>query len=224
MRSLRHIHLCRAPFWTLVWISLVGTHYAEAHPHVWVDSASEVIFDDTGRITGIRHHWRFDEAFSAFAVQGLDENKDGIYTRQELVPLAQVNVESLNEFEFFTFLHAGDYQAGFGAPRDYWLDHEDSALILHFTLPLSRPLKTASPVRLEVFDPEYFVAFSLPSTEAVRLVGAPGNCRLDVQLARELDTTAQAALAQIGPDQRVLPNELKALTEDLDNTATIDCT
>ncbi len=51
---------------------------ALAHPHEWVDVASEVLFDAHGRIAAIRHHWRFDEAFSAFALQGLDSNGDGL--------------------------------------------------------------------------------------------------------------------------------------------------
>lgn len=194
-----------------------------AHPHVWVDSASEIVFDKSGQITAVRHHWRFDEGFSAFAIQGLDTDNDGKYTRAELDPLAEVNVTSLNEFEFFTFMTVGDYQPGFGEPEDYWLELEDGFLTLHFTLPLARPFKPGGAVVLEVYDPEYFVAFELPSTEAVRLVGAPAECNLKVQLARELDEAAEAALAEIGPDQRQLPEELKALTEGLDNSATVTC-
>jgi ABC-type uncharacterized transport system substrate-binding protein len=68
-----------------------------SHPHEWVDVASEVLFDAQGRVTAVRHHWRFDEAFSAFAVQGLDTDSDGLYSAEELAPLAQENVESLKD-------------------------------------------------------------------------------------------------------------------------------
>ncbi len=196
---------------------------AAAHPHVLIDFASEIVFDKTGQIAAVRHHWRFDEAFSAFAIQGLDTDGDGKYSRAELDPLAEVNVTSLSEFEFFTFLTAGEYEAGFSAPQEYWLDLEDGFLTLHFTLPLARPFKPDGAVVLEVYDPEYFVAFALPSEDAVRLAGAPADCGLRVQLARELDETAAAALAEIGPEQRQLPEDLKALTEDLDNSATLTC-
>jgi ABC-type uncharacterized transport system substrate-binding protein len=196
---------------------------AGAHPHVWIDSASEIVFDKSGQIVAIRHHWRFDEAFSAFAVQGLDTDRDGKYSRAELDPLAEVNVTSLSEFAFFTFMTVGDVEAEFSAPENYWLDLEDGYLTLHFTLPLPQPVKPDAPVVLEVYDPEYFVAFALPSEDAVRLVGAPNTCSLKVRLARELDDTAEAALAEIGPDQRQLPEELKSLTEGLDNSATLTC-
>src|SRR5688500_17790999 len=102
-------------------VLLLAPAEAQAHPHEWIDVASEVLFDGRGRIAGIRHHWRFDEGFSAFALQGLDADGDGTYSPEELEPLAQENVESLGDFDFFTFLSTGDYQAGFAAPKDYHL-------------------------------------------------------------------------------------------------------
>ena len=196
---------------------------AEAHPHVWVDAASEILFDASGRIEGVRHHWRFDEAFSAFASQGLDEDGDGALTREELQPLAQINVESLSEYDFFTFLDAPGLAAKFAAPEDYWLEQMDGRLVLHFTLPLDEPVAPKGEVTLDVYDPEYFVAFALPSEKAVRLVDAPAGCALEVSLAKELDASAQEMLAQIGPDQRELPPDLKALTEGTDNSARLTC-
>lgn len=196
---------------------------AVAHPHVWVDAVSEIVFDTSGRIAAIKHHWRFDEAFSAFAIQGLDTDGDGQYSRAELDPLAEVNVTSLSEYDFFTFMSADDKLTQFSSPTDYWLDLDDGFLTLHFTLPVATPFKPDAPTVLEVYDPEYFVAFEIPAVEAVRMVDAPTGCRLDVRLAKQLDDTAAAALAEIGPDQRQLPEELKALTEGLDNSATVAC-
>lgn len=194
---------------------------ANAHPHVWVDAASEVVFDK-GQIIGIRHHWRFDEAFSAFAVQGLDTDNDGTLTREELQPLAQVNVESLNEYGFFTQLETSGYEAGFADPQDYWLEQDGDHLILHFTLPLARSIAAKGEFRLEVFDPEYFVAFSLPNTEAVRMSDAPAACTLVVNLAKPVDENAAAMLATIGPEEQ-LPEEMRALTEGLENSAVVTC-
>jgi nickel/cobalt exporter len=196
---------------------------AFAHPHEWIDVASEVLFDDRGRIAAIRHHWRFDEAFSAFALQGLDTNADGTYSPEELAPLAQVNVDSLADYDFFTFVSAGDYQAGFAAPKDYWLDLDAGRLTLHYTLPLAQPLFSRGEVLVQVYDPEYYIAFAMPSAEAVRLVGAPAGCRLSVTPARGPDAAAAAALAEIGPDQRELPEEMQNLTGGIDNTAALNC-
>ena len=196
---------------------------AFAHPHVWVDAAAEIVYDDKGRISAIRHHWRFDEGFSAYALQGLDADRDGKYSAEELEPLAKENVESLKDFDFFTFLTVGDYAAGFAAPTDYGLELMDDRLLLHFTLPLASPLLTRGTATLEVGDPEYYVAFSLPSIEAVRLVDAPATCRLIVRRGEEPDAAVAAALAEIGPDQRDLPPEMQALAAGTGSSASVNC-
>src|SRR3954469_12133740 len=76
----------------------LGAAAAEAHPHVWIAAKSEVVYAPDGSITGVRHAWTFDEMFTTYALQGLATKTKGVYTREELAPLAQTNVESLKEF------------------------------------------------------------------------------------------------------------------------------
>src|SRR5262245_39010514 len=75
---------------------------ALAHPHLYVTMKSEIVYDAEGRMTGIRHHWTFDDMFSSYATQGLESKQKGIYTREELQPLAEVNVTSMKDYDFFT--------------------------------------------------------------------------------------------------------------------------
>jgi ABC-type uncharacterized transport system substrate-binding protein len=166
-----------------------GVGSAFAHPHVWVTAASELIYAPDGSITGVRHAWTFDDMFSTYALQGMETKTKGVYTREELAPLAQTNVESLKEFGFFTFAKADGRKEKFLEPVDYYLEYKDAALILHFTLPFKAPFKTKQ-LALEVFDPTYFVDFSLQKKDPVRLVGAPAGCTLAFQ--RPSDGTASA--------------------------------
>src|SRR3954447_18242996 len=83
-----------------------GTRAAFAHPHVWVTASSELIYAADGSISGVRHAWTFDDMFSTYAVQGIESKTKGVYSREELAPLAQTNVESLKEFGFFTVAKA----------------------------------------------------------------------------------------------------------------------
>jgi nickel/cobalt exporter len=174
-------------------------------------------------VEAVRHHWRFDEGFSAFALQGLDTDGDGRYSKEELAPLAQENVESLGEYGFFTELVAGDAPTAFGTPRDYHLDYDGSRLTLHYALPLAAPLSASQEITLQVYDPEYYIAFGFPSAEAVRLVNAPGDCLLDVTPAKGPSPEAAAVLATIGAEQRDLPEDLQAMAGGIDNTAILDC-
>jgi len=72
-----------------------------------------------GLIASVRQIWRFDPDFSAYAIQGLDSDGDGVLSGTELQPLAKVNVESLKEFDFFTFLTIGDNELDFAPPKEY---------------------------------------------------------------------------------------------------------
>jgi ABC-type uncharacterized transport system substrate-binding protein len=110
-----------------------------AHPHVWVTVKSELVYAPDGAITGVRHAWTFDDMFSTFAIQGIESKKKDQFTREELAPLAQVNVDSLKEYDFFTYAKANGKTIEFNEPAaGYYLefDPKDTVLTLYFTLPL----------------------------------------------------------------------------------------
>jgi ABC-type uncharacterized transport system substrate-binding protein len=175
----------------LVLVALaIGAGAAQAHPHVWVTAASELIFATDGSITGVRHAWIFDDMFSTYALQGIVTRKKGAYTREELAPLAQTNMESLKEFAFFTFAKVDNKKQKFADPVDYYLEYKDAALVLHFTLPFKTPIRTKQ-LALEIFDPSYFVDFSLQKKDPIHLVGAPAACTLAVQRPSDGTTIAQ---------------------------------
>jgi ABC-type uncharacterized transport system substrate-binding protein len=159
---------------------------AGAHPHVWVKAKSELVYAPDGSVTGIRQHWMFDDMFSAFAVQGLEGKNKDAFTREELTPLAKTNIESLKEFGYFTFVTADGKKVALNEPLpEYWLDYKDAVLTLNFTLPLKQPVK-AKDLKVEIYDPTYFVDFELDKKTPVVLVGAPAQCRLTTELPREL--------------------------------------
>ena len=88
---------------------------AAAHPHVFVSVNGELVFDAEGRIKAVGNVWQFDDAFSAFATEGLDADGDGKLGDAELQPLAKINVESLLEFGYFTFLSVDGAEQKFTA-------------------------------------------------------------------------------------------------------------
>lgn len=203
---------------------LVSAVAAQAHPHVFVKAKTDVVFDDQGRITAIRQAWRFDDAYSAYATQGLDTNHDGKLSVEELAPLAKLNMDSLNEFGYFTFLGVGKDDIDFGAPRNYWVQDDGGLLTLYFELPTAKPVETkGKDVRLDVYDPTYFVAFEFIADTPVTLAHAPAGCTLKVTRPDALDPATAAQLAQIPASQRDIPPELMVFTEALTNGADIKC-
>lgn len=174
---------------------------AQAHPHVWVTMTSELVYAQDGSVTGVRHAWAFDDMFSAFATQGIETKQKGVFTREDLAPLAQVNVDSLKDFDYFTFAKANGKTTEFNGPTDYWLEYKNEVLILHFTLPFRAPVK-AQRLDVEVYDPTYFVDFSMAENDPVKLVGAPAQCKAAVLNPQQMDAALAQRLGQLGPDQR----------------------
>jgi len=181
-----------------------------AHPHVWATVRSEIVFSPNHQIIGIRHAWTFDEFYTAMAVEGLDANKDGVYSKEELAPLAKVNVDSLKDFDYFTFVHLDgedDKLVKLKPPVDYWVDYDKTVLTLHFTLPLETPLDThAKPVAIDVYDPSFFVAFGFATEKPITLVGADTkSCDAKVTLpdpetAADTKALTESFFTQLGPN------------------------
>jgi ABC-type uncharacterized transport system substrate-binding protein len=172
-------------------LAFIGAGEARAHPHVGVTMKSELVYGPDGAATGVRHAWTFDDMFSTFATQGLASKEPGKFTREELAPLAQVNVESLKEFDYFTFARVNGKKAELNPPADYWLEFTDGLLTLHFTLPFPAPAK-AQNLDIEVYDGTYFVDFAMAEKDPVRLVDAPQGCKLTVARPGEAGTPPQA--------------------------------
>lgn len=174
---------------------------AHAHPHVWVTMHTALVYAADGSITGVRHAWSFDDMFSAFATQGLESKEKGKFTREELAPLAKVNVESLKDYDYFTYLTADGKKVELTDPEPgYWLDFNDSVLTLNFTLPVKAPMK-ANELKVEVYDPTIFVDFAWAKKDPVSMVGGKG-CKADVMMPREMTMAESKALSQIPADQQ----------------------
>ena len=203
----------------LALISLAFAAPVRAHPHVWVTMHTELIYGPDGAITGVRHHWAFDDMFSVFATQGLEAKEKGKFTREELAPLAKVNVESLKEYDYFTYATADGKKAELSDPAPgYWLDFNDSILTLNFTLSFKTPVK-AKELKLEVYDPTIFVDFEWAKKEPVHLVGAP-HCKADVVMPREMTYAEGKALSMIPADQQ---NTTMAIGSQFANKILVHC-
>jgi len=179
----------------LVLIAALAAPPASAHPHVFISAGAELLYRDDGAILGLRYTWTFDDMFSAYALQGVEQKTRGAYTRSELDHLAKLNVDALAEFRYFTFARSADEPAAanapFAEPRDYYFDYIDGSLVLHFTLPFAAAMRARS-MLVEIYDPTYFVAMVLEDTDPVRLVGAPAACAISLHRPADGPATARA--------------------------------
>lgn len=216
---------CGALLLLVLALSAAAAGIAQAHPHVFVVAREEISFDAEGRVASIGHAWLFDEGFSAFATQGLDADRNGEFSRDELAPLAQVNVESLKEYAYFTFAELDGKPVALGDPTNYWLRYEDGRLVLFFDTPLVEPVALAGRTfTVDVYDPQYYVAIDLVPQNPFSLTGdVPKDCKVEVKTPEEMDPQTAAMLAVIPPDVRDIPANLRSVTAALANTAVVTC-
>ena len=147
---------------------------------------SAVVYGPDGAITGVRHAWTFDDMYSAFATQGLESKKKGEFTREELKPLAKVNVESLKEYDFFTYAKAERQEVAFAEPVDYSLEFnpKDTVLTLHFMLPLQDAAEGARRSISRCSIRAISSTSPWPRRMPVSLEKAPAGCQIGARPSR----------------------------------------
>ena len=202
--------------------SVMPTASASAHPHVWIGMKSEVIYSPDGSVKALRHAWQFDDIFSVFVTQGLKSKKKGEFTREELAPLAQLNIESLKEFDYFTVAKANGKKVTFAQPVDYYFDYESKAavLTLHFTLPFETPV-LARELQVSVYDQTWYIDFGFVKNSPVRLVGAPAACKVSIAGPAQMGPALMLRLSQLPADTQLDPSMF--LGAQFASKATVKC-
>jgi ABC-type uncharacterized transport system substrate-binding protein len=167
---------------------------ARAHPHVWIEMQSDVVFTEDGLIKGVNLEWTFDDAYTQIALDGLDVDGDGLYSQSELAPLTKENISSLKDYEYFTVMRANGEQLKIGEVTDFGQIWSNNKLTLHLQVPLEKPVdpRTQEFV-LKVYDPEFFIAIDYVKDDPVDVLGKmPEACKLVVKPVptdAELDQT-----------------------------------
>lgn len=206
MAARRNLYIVMAAMMT----PLLATE-ARAHPHVWIEMQSDVVFTDDGLIKAVNLEWTFDDAYTQMALDGLDVDGDGMYSQSELAPLTNENISSLKDYEYFTVMRANGEQQKIGEVTDFGQIWSNNKLTLHLQVPLERPIDpNKEEFVLKVYDPEFFIAIDYVAADSVDVVGKmPESCQLVVKPVptdAELDQT-RTMLSEKGKDWTPDPSE-----------------
>jgi ABC-type uncharacterized transport system substrate-binding protein len=184
---------------------------ALAHPHVWIEMRSDVVFNDEGKIAGMNVEWTFDDGYAQMALDGLDLNQDGVYSESEIAPLTQDNMNSLKDYGYFTVMRLNGKRLEIGEAREAGQLYSNDKLKLHFHVPLKEPADPRSgEFVVKVYDPDFFIALDYAKDEPVTVIGQmPKGCTMEVKPVptdEELEQTRQM-LATKGKDWQPENNE-----------------
>ena len=215
----------RAVLPALAIIAFGAASPAQAHPHVWIEMQSDVVFNDQGLISGVKLTWTFDEGYAQVALDGLDKNGNGTYDPEELEPLTRENLESLKDYGYFTHVRFAGKMQAMGAPAESGQTYSDDKLRLHFQLPLLTPVDpTKGEFVLKVYDPEFYISFNYLPDATVAVTGnMPKACKTvlkPVPTDAEVEQT-RAMLSTKGPDWK--PDEQEDFGAIFAQPVTIQC-
>lgn len=192
-------------------LSIGATAPAMAHPHVWIEMRSDVVFNEQGMIQGFNVIWTFDDGYTQMALDGLDANGDGVYSQSEIEPLTKENINSLKDYGFFTVLRFNDEKQEIGEVTEFGQIWSNDKLQLHFQVPLKTPVDpTKGEFVAKVYDPEFFIAIDYVKDDPVTVIGnMPKGCELalkPVPTDAEIEAT-RSMLSTKGADWKPENNE-----------------
>lgn len=148
---------------------------AIAHPHVFAEARLDVVVED-GRISKLRHLWRFDELFTSTVLVEFDLNSDLKLDDGELEEVGNVVRESLADFDYFQFVTVDGKDVAMKAPEKIVADMQGEQLILLFESAPAEPLDLAGTLAIGVYDPTFYTAIDFTEDDNLAVEGLPAGC------------------------------------------------
>lgn len=170
-------------------VALAGP--AAAHPHVFMETALEVIRDAEGRAVSLRVTWTYDPFFSLVLIteRGLDPDGDGSLTEAETAALQGFDMQWEPGFPGDTYAFAGEVPVALSGPRDGVARYEGGQIVSSHIRDLAEPV--AGLLVVKNYDPTYYTEYT------IRDVVAEG-CAVEIVApdltAAERELQAQLAL------------------------------
>ena len=164
--------------------SISVPHVAQAHPHVFVDSALKLRFKKND-LTAIDVIWTFDEMSSDMFLIDLDTNADGTLSKAEWKKQRPDIEGYLSEQSFFVHVTLDGKRIHFAKLNTFTASFADGILTYKMTIPVGIAQKAApQKMQIAIFDPSYYTDF-YTALEAVSVNGNT-NLQLSIDDAPEL--------------------------------------
>jgi ABC-type uncharacterized transport system substrate-binding protein len=186
-------------------IAVLGCWWAGpvlAHPHVWIDTGIEVILNERNEATGLRISWTYDDLYSLYIVgdMGLDPDWDGKLTPEEEARLAGFDMKWDEGFQGDTYALLAGTEVPLSRPKEWTAAYAGGKITSTHLREFAAPVPVAAvPLIVQVYDPGYYVAYSIPFDPVVT-GGAGCAARTFVPDLDAAQEQLMAALSEYTPD------------------------
>jgi polyphosphate kinase len=179
-----------------LWAGMSGA--AVSHPHVFVDTGIEILFDDQARATALRITWSYDDLFSMMIVEdrNMDADFDGVLTADETLAIQGFDMQWEPEFAGDTHVLVGDAPQALSGPSDWTTTYADGRLTSTHVRRFDSPIVPGdAPLVVQVYDPGFYTAYAI--TMETTLTGRTDCTAQTYEPDREAaDEILQAAIAE----------------------------
>lgn len=171
---------------------------ARAHPHIFVDTSVQFLFNEADDLAAVRIIWVYDELYSLLITEdlGLDPDFDGVLTPAEVETLSGFDMNWDEGFAGDTRGFAGERALSLSRPVEWTAGFQDGKIITTHVRALSAPMDPRdAEVVLRLYDPSFYTAYTAVDTQ---LVQGTTECTAE---AAGFDTDAAYAYLQAKLDE-----------------------
>lgn len=189
---------------TLMLLGALAAGPAAAHPHVFVDGEATFVLNAQGRLAALRVVWLFDPFYSMLLLTELGLDSAAQPDAAGLAALAALQAEWAQDFGGAGVLTADGAPLPLAAASGVTAGFDAGRVRIGFERALEIPLDPhAARIAAAIFDPSFFVAYTLTAAEVDGAAGDSPNCAARLA-AFEPDaelSALQGTLFQLGPDE-----------------------
>jgi ABC-type uncharacterized transport system substrate-binding protein len=172
-------------FATLGFATLGFASVANAHPHIFIDSAIETVFDAQGQVTALRISWSYDDFYSLVTIEdrGLDPDGDSILTPEAEAALAGFDMGWDADYDGDLYVLYKGAAIAMGRPEEPTARYENGIITSTHLRKLAIPVvpgpdSEADALIVQVYDSGYYTAYKIkPQTV---MTNAPSGCLAEV--------------------------------------------
>lgn len=129
---------------------------AFTHPHVFMDTRIEVVYDSHG-VAGFWITWKFDKAFTAGIMMDFDRDKNEQLNPAEVSVIEDKAFSNLVNYKYFVYIRSSKGQYRPSQVREFTAYMEGGRIHYRFFVPYSLPVGDGEVrVNVAVYDETFF--------------------------------------------------------------------
>ncbi len=207
-------------------LSLMIANPVAAHPHIFIDTGLEMLFDPQGQLTHVRVTWQYDEFYSLLVTEdmGLDADFDGVLTEAENTKLTGFDMQWVQGYNGDLEIMSGTQILSLSGPTEISAEFAEGRITTTHLRSVLSPLPARETIVIKPYDPTYYTAYDV--TRPLIITGSE-DCRARVKMP-DINAGLQALREQLNtlaadadPEDEGLPNIGAQLASDVIVTCSV---